>query len=767
MMKLNSKADTILNLKKYNLNFSIPETFVFKTDEWQFSEDKIIKVIQKKFKSKIVIRSSSYDEDLKNQSQAGKYLSILDVNTKNKNQLKLLINKVIKSYKKKNSKNQVIIQKQITKVSMSGVIFTHDLTSGSPYYIINYDDKSKKTDTVTSGYGEDSNKKLIVYRNGLKSLKSKRFQKLLDCTIDLEKKINNKYLDIEFVVDTSLKVYLLQVRNISTISKWKINERELKKQIQIDNKALKKFFKKKNQVLAQMPDWNPAEIIGKNPKKLSFSIYSELVTNFSWALAREKMGYSKIPKKKLMIAYSGKPYIDVRKSFYSFLPEKINSNEKNKITDFWIEKLKKNPFLHDKIEFEIAVTAYDFQIKKKLNHFLPNTINLGIKRKLESIYKDLFLKNLDDNSSVSLRAISHKIDRLEFLQNKFFISNSKEKNKKNVKLILKQCKNLGIIPFAQAARHGFISKGLLDSLVIKKVLSKKRSVELLKSVNTVTSEFIEDISLVIKKKLKKSAFFLKYGHLRPGAYDITSRNYSEIKNSLFEKSLQIKKHIFKLSSNEKNRLNKLLKKERLYLDPNELIKYILKSIELREYSKFIFTKSIDQIFKLLIEIVPRKLKSKEAVSYFTISEILNNKMTLELLMKRKKEHETYIKIFLPEVIKDDSAYNVIPYMFNIPNFITDTRVNGKLIYLNRKLKHSLENKIVLIENADPGFDWIFTKKIKAFATQYGGSNSHMAIRAAELNIPAVIGCGQKKFDELKECHEVEIDCLNKKINILK
>ena len=31
---------------------------------------------------------------------------------------------------------------------MSGVIFTHDLTNGSPYYIINYDDNSKKTDTV-------------------------------------------------------------------------------------------------------------------------------------------------------------------------------------------------------------------------------------------------------------------------------------------------------------------------------------------------------------------------------------------------------------------------------------------------------------------------------------------------------------------------------------------------------------------------------------------------------------------------------------------
>jgi phosphoenolpyruvate-protein kinase (PTS system EI component) len=88
-----------------------------------------------------------------------------------------------------------------------------------------------------------------------------------------------------------------------------------------------------------------------------------------------------------------------------------------------------------------------------------------------------------------------------------------------------------------------------------------------------------------------------------------------------------------------------------------------------------------------------------------------------------------------------------------------------VLNLNDKVKNSLHNKIVLIENADPGFDWIFTKKIKGFATQYGGSNSHMAIRAAELNIPAVIGCGQKKFDELKSCSEIELDCQNKKIII--
>ena len=43
---------------------------------------------------------------------------------------------------------------------------------------------------------------------------SKRFKKLLTATIDLEKKINNKFLDIEYAVDQKLNIYLLQVRTM-------------------------------------------------------------------------------------------------------------------------------------------------------------------------------------------------------------------------------------------------------------------------------------------------------------------------------------------------------------------------------------------------------------------------------------------------------------------------------------------------------------------------------------------------------------------------
>ena len=58
---------------------------------------------------------------------------------------------------------------------------------------------------------------------------------------------------------------------------------------------------------------------------------------------------------------------------------------------------------------------------------------------------------------------------------------------------------------------------------------------------------------------------------------------------------------------------------------------------------------------------------------------------------------------------------------------------------------NLDNKIVVIPAADPGWDWIFNYKIKSLITKYGGPNSHMAIRCAEHNIPAILGVGENNF----------------------
>ena len=86
---------------------------------------------------------------------------------------------------------------------------------------------------------------------------------------------------------------------------------------------------------------------------------------------------------------------------------------------------------------------------------------------------------------------------------------------------------------------------------------------------------------------------------------------------------------------------------------------------------------------------------------------------------------------------------------------------NKLLIINSII--NLKNKIILIENADPGYDWLFSKGISGLITKYGGANSHMAIRSAEIGIPAAIGVGEILFDKLKTYKMIELDSLNKVI----
>ena len=73
---------------------------------------------------------------------------------------------------------------------------------------------------------------------------------------------------------------------------------------------------------------------------------------------------------------------------------------------------------------------------------------------------------------------------------------------------------------------------------------------------------------------------------------------------------------------------------------------------------------------------------------------------------------------------------------------------------------------ILIENADPGFDWIFGQKIAGLITMYGGANSHMTIRSVEYNISAAIGVGKLLYDKLVRSDMIELDPKNRNIRII-
>ena len=79
---------------------------------------------------------------------------------------------------------------------------------------------------------------------------------------------------------------------------------------------------------------------------------------------------------------------------------------------------------------------------------------------------------------------------------------------------------------------------------------------------------------------------------------------------------------------------------------------------------------------------------------------------------------------------------------------------------------AMRGAILGIPSADPGFDWIFTRGIAGFVTAYGGVNSHMAIRANELGLPAVIGAGDALFQRWAAARTLFIDCANQRVEVL-
>ena len=97
--------------------------------------------------------------------------------------------------------------------------------------------------------------------------------------------------------------------------------------------------------------------------------------------------------------------------------------------------------------------------------------------------------------------------------------------------------------------------------------------------------------------------------------------------------------------------------------------------------------------------------------------------------------------------------------------ITNKNITAETSYVSSELNNTnLNNKIVLIENADPGYDWIFSEEIAGLITKFGGANSHMSIRCAEFSIPAAIGCGEQRFEKLKNSQKINLDCSSRSID---
>ena len=779
-MKLSTKSKNLEILRNLNLKKSnIPNFISIKVQEWN-ENYKILKKVKFILNDRLSVRSSFYLEDSKNSSMAGEFDSFLDVKN-NKKDISYYVERLIRQYKKKSRlkhhllESEIIIQNYIKNSSISGVVTTKCLKDGTDYYVVNYDDQTKNTYTVTSG-NEKSTRVLNVFKKNVKGIRSSKFKKIIYAIKEIESKFPKIPLDIEFALDDNNIVNIFQIRPLSTSKNWKkISEKIIYKSLNLNKEKFIKIFKNNLEfgnlpIFGLMPDWNPVEIIGYQPNQLSYSIYKKIITDSSWRLARSKMGYKNI-NKQLMYSFAGKPYIDTRLSFNSMIPEGISKNLTKKLILSWSKLLIKKPYLHDKIEFEIVDGSYDASFLKKVNKKY-NFLSLKEKKQYVNEIKE-FTKNQIINSEKNFTKLDNDLYGLEQERIKFVKSYLRSKNdfdKKNILNFISKIKNLGTIPFSIYARHAFIAKKFFKSLVNENVITNKTYSKLLNSVGTITNEYIK-----LKKESKKNIeykkkFYNYFFHLRPGTYDININRYNKkISNykiddmgTIFSK----KGSYYIFSKAEKHNLNKFFKKNSLDFTQNHLLKYFLASIKMRENSKFIFTRALSDLIEILKKFGDKYNINKKKLSKLNLNDILsldykNKNKLINIIKKNEYQNQINNKIKLPYLITTKDDFFISSILLSKPNFITKKITKGNLLKMEEdRVYKNISNKIILIEKADPGFDWIFSKKIKGLITKYGGVNSHMSIRCEELNVPAAIGIGEDNFNNVKNYSNIILNCKN-------
>ena len=721
--------------------------------------------------NRVIVRSSARSEDGATSSQAGKYDSVLGV--VGSAAVAQAIDHVIGSFSEGGTdEDQIFVQPMLDRVAMAGVVFSRS-PGGSPYFIINYDDRSGLTDRVTAGVGD--NLKTFFCLKSRPNACPASLAPVIALVSELETLLASDSIDVEFAVGDDGQLYLLQVRPLAA-DRWGLPLDtmvdhalgDVARKVELLSRR-HPYLHGSRAIFGVMPDWNPAEIIGVRPGPLSLSLYRELITDAIWAYQRDNYGYQNLRSFPLLVNFHGLPYIDVRVSFNSFVPRGVPDDLAGRLVNYYIDRLLSEPHLHDKVEFEIIFSCYTLDLPQRIGRLAEHGFSSDDIAELSGALRHLTNRIMHGETALW----RHDRAKVDLLAKRLpTIYNAEIDKISRIYWLIEDCKRYGTLPFAGLARAGFIAVQLLHSFVQVGVFNAEEAATFMASVDTVGSRIGHDFA-----QLPKAEFLARYGHLRPGTYDILSPRYDEAPDLYFDwSSIRPKASPpprFALSIEQLRRIEALLKEHQLEIDVLSLIEFVKGGIEGREYAKFVFTRSLSDALSLIRQLGKDHGLSADDCAFLNYDAIRTlysesasvRDTLLESVAHGRERHALTRNLVLPPIIAspdDVFAFHLPPSQ---PNFITRKSVTAQVASVTDP-PETFAGRILFVPSADPGFDWIFTRGISGFVTQFGGANSHMAIRAGELGIPAVIGAGEVLFQQWQAARKLCLDCTNQKVLVI-
>ena len=691
--------------------------------------------------STVAVRSSADQEDSSNASFAGMYATKLRVPATVHDVL-IAFSQVSASGTEKgevvshyatnrsielaDAQISVIVQEMVDADS-SGVIFSHSLTETDGYYVLSVSDGIGET--IVSGA---SNGKLIRIVRGLEpeSLKELWLRQIVVAIKAIEQHFQSTSLDVEFAFKDNI-LYILQCRPITTVQKTVAgkNQEGFLKQIESLNASITSRYR--GDVLGDMIDINPLELLGMLPTPLDISIFKYLFADHIVEQVRRSMGYDPLDIGLLRIV-AGKPYASMRATAFSFRPQGISQQIYERMVDVYRNALSANPSLQSRVEFDLYAMSRGEKLERVMSEAQLSESDGRTVRDAFARIESVFLRvsnSYAETFETSVREYEQRILSLDDA---------------SLGIALKHVAT-GTEMFVRVARLAFYWKNKFEEMHPQENLNDL----IAGHIQSVNGQLQADLVACRNGAIKREDLVQRYGHLRPGQFSVFGESYADDPDS----------YLFA----QMNQAEAVESLKRIHaFEGKAEFENVVTFMQARERMKFLFTRSLHIFTNKLKQLLAQRGISEcdaSCVSWKELNACLCNSSNLET------SHQKEVFVLLPDVIVPGvTDLRMITFAEAMPSYITRSTVKARICVLDRVgVKIDVSGALVLLPSADPGYDFLFHSGAVGIITKVGGPASHMCIRAIELQMPACIGCGESMYQKLALARTAVLDCGSRQI----